>query len=149
LGVGIAAARIELGGSVLSSQTVLDVTGAGARFSSVQAQLRFGYGVRLGAVWLGPMAGVGLSALTASGIKGSSSVAARDSTELVPELSAGVLTIWTPVRRLGLNLGGELLAPLVRPRFLLIQPVPEAPTILHRSPPLGGRITLGLALHFS
>jgi hypothetical protein len=148
LGLGIAAARIELGGSVLSSQTVIDDTGAGARFSSLHAQLRFGYGARLGVVWLGPMAGVGLSTVTASGIEGSTSVSARDATELVPELSAGVLTIWKPVRRVGLNVGAELVAPLARPRFLILQPVPDAPTILHRSSAIGGRITLGLALHF-
>jgi len=99
-------------------------------------------------VWLGPMAGVGLSTLTADGTKGSTSVSARAATELVPDLSVGVLTIWKPVRRLGLDAGAELFAPLVRPRFTVVQPIPEAPTILHRSSRVGGRIMLGLALHF-
>jgi hypothetical protein len=148
LGLAIAAARIELGGSLLASQTVVDSTGAGARFSSLHAQLRFGYGARRGAVWLGPMAGVGLSTLTASGTKGSTSVSARAATELVPELSAGGLAIWTPVRRFGLNVGAELVVPLVRPRFLVIQPDPAEPTVLYRSPRVGGRILLGLAVQF-
>jgi hypothetical protein len=37
---------------------------------------------------------------------------------------------------------------LTRPRFTVIQPVPEAPVVLHRSSRVGGRIMLGLALHF-
>jgi hypothetical protein len=148
LGFNVAAVRLELGGSLLASQTVLDASGAGARFSSLHAQLRFGYGARLGAVWLGPMLGAGLSTLTAYGSKGSASVSARAATELVPELSAGGLAVWMPVRRFGLNLGADLVVPLVRPRFLVVQPTPEEPTVLHRSSRVGGRVMLGLVVQF-
>jgi hypothetical protein len=148
VGLEIADARIELSGSALAAQTVLDATGAGARFSLLHTDLRFGYGARLGAVWLGPLLGAGLSSLTASGTKGSASVSARAATELVPELSAGALGVWSPTRSLGLRLGADLVAPLVRPRFLVDQPAPAEPTVLHRSSRVGGRVMLGIAVQF-
>jgi hypothetical protein len=148
LGLELAAARVELGGWTLASQTVLDTTGAGARFSLLHTELRLGYGARLGAVWLGPMLGAGLTSLTARGSKGSSSVSARSDTELVPELMAGGLAVWQPTRHFGLRLGVDGVVPVERPRFLVVEPAPDQPTVLHRSSRLVGRVMLGIAVQF-
>lgn len=147
-GLKLGPARLELGGFWLAPQSAFDASGAGARFSVLHAELRAGYGGRLGAVWLGPMLGVGGSSLKARGTKGSSSISARDATELIPELTVGGLALWAVAPRLALRFSADGVVPLVRPRFLVVQPAPQDPTVVHRSPALGGRIMLGLSLQF-
>jgi hypothetical protein len=140
--------RIEGAGALLLASESTN-GGAGASFSSQRAALRAGYlPFALGDATVGPSAGVAVDHVSASGFGGGQAFT-PGATFL--SASAGALGVWAPtaaIRQLAVRLLTEAVIPFDRPSFVVREPAPAPPTVLHRTPAVAGRATLGVEVHF-
>lgn len=139
--------RVEGALSLFLAQRASDPTSPVlATFHALSGELRLAYGSRLGRFWLGPQACVGLTRIQAGGDRGS--VANFDRSVLVPHVGGGGVLVWAVASRVELRAALEGLVPTFRPKFVVDEPPPAPPEVVHQSPAVVGRAMIGASIQF-
>jgi hypothetical protein len=134
--------RVELAAAYWWPQETRDASSsAGADFHALSGELRGTYGWPAGAITAGPVLGVGLEGVKASGFGGNR--ANFDRSAIIPEIAAGGFLAWPAFEPFVLQFSAEMAVPLSRPSFVVLEPPPVSPYVIHRPPSLAGRAMFG------
>jgi hypothetical protein len=137
--------RVELRANYAVPQRAASGAPVGADFQLWSAGARVGYAWPIGPLAVGPSVVADLERMSASGFGGS--LTFRQSAVLVG-MGGGLLVVWSPLLSFAVRLAaeGEALAP--RPSFVVVEPAPRSPELVHRPSALAGRATVGVEWHF-
>jgi hypothetical protein len=117
----------------------------GAHFQLLTLGTRAAYGWPLGDFAVGPLLGVRVDDLTASGFGGMATYR-RTAAWVAP--AAGAFVAWSPTRRFAVRLTGQAAVPLSHPSFVVLDSATQAETPIYRVPVVAGHATLGVAVLF-
>jgi hypothetical protein len=107
---------------------------------------RAAYTWHAGAFDVGPEASLGIEHLSASGFGGSAASSNQSAVWAAAQL--GALAAWRPAPRFAVRLVAGASAPTSRPSFVVLEPAPLAPALVHRPPAVSARAALGVEVHF-
>jgi hypothetical protein len=138
--------RFDLTGAYWTSQSATLPAGpAGAKFEAWSAEVRAAHGWPIGPVTVGPIAGLGVESIYASGFGGTA--ANFDVSTVVGTIGGGGFTSWRPGGAIALRLEVEGEVPFDRPAFHVSEPMPPN-SLVFQLPVAMARASLGAEIVF-
>jgi hypothetical protein len=140
--------RLEIAGSFFLPQTkdASPSSRGGAEFTLLGASAGVARAWSFETFEVGPAGGLSIEHLAAAGFGGSAASSDQSATWVAAQL--GAFGAWKPTPRLALRIAAGAMAPSSRPSFVVLEPAPLAPALVHRLPAVTARVAVGAELRF-